>query len=643
MKNIIIIFLISISILQAQKTNHLEIGTNLTGISDWSTEMPFVDLMHCARIFMTQNYEWVSGGENLWDTGVIEKIPKDENGYPLSLPIAIHGTETLQIVHTIWASLAGWPEGIYPLLYDGVGYFEFSGNLYVISKESGIIKLNFTRPQNEDGYFSLKIIKSLANDHIRNIRLLMPGTELSYKSMPYNEEWINKLKQFKALRFMDWGHTNNWGFDNSWEVFDEDSDSVKVDWSKRAEYSNYTWTTSKGVPYEVMIDVCNRTQKDMWICVPFNASDNYIKQLALLLKNQLDPSLKVYVEYSNEIWNWMFGQTHWLQKFGCLAKGKEWPEGIVPYIQNCMDIFSEVFSDEMNRITRVVSVQAGWLDVSKRITFNMRQGSFDAFSVAAYFGLDSTTDAYLDGLGNAATVSDLTFKVRRSRLENEMNWFKDHKNEIGKVLNIPMIYYEGGQHLTPHPFGEEPTYSKVLIDIQRDTSMYNLYTEWFNLLEELADDGNSLFMNFSFVAPLSARYGSWGILESIIQDTNVVPAPKYRAILNYINSTTDVKNLWLEVIDNFNLFQNYPNPFNPITKIEFELPVSCHVNLEVYSIAGELITKLAEGERASGYYNLELNSLKYNLSSGVYIYRLRAVESLTEEVFTSIKKMVLLK
>ncbi len=93
----------------------------------------------------------------------------------------------------------------------------------------------------------------------------------------------------------------------------------------------------------------------------------------------------------------------------------------------------------------------------------------------------------------------------------------------------------------------------------------------------------------------------------------------------------------------FSMQQNYPNPFNPITKIEFELPVSCHVNLEVYSITGELITKLAEGERASGYYSLELNSLKHNLSSGVYIYRLRAVESLTGKVFTSIKKMVLLK
>jgi len=93
----------------------------------------------------------------------------------------------------------------------------------------------------------------------------------------------------------------------------------------------------------------------------------------------------------------------------------------------------------------------------------------------------------------------------------------------------------------------------------------------------------------------------------------------------------------------FELYQNYPNPFNPITKIEFELPVSCNVNLEVYSITGELITKLAEGERASGYYSLELNSLKYNLSSGVYIYRLRAVENTTGKVFTSIKKMVLLK
>lgn len=124
-------------IVTAQTPDKLTIGTNISRLSDWMTEMPFVDLMHNARAWMTSNSVFVEGGKNDWNTGVIDSIPKDENGYPLSLPCYVAGTETLQVVHTIWASLAGWPEGIYSLLYEGNGDFEFFGNLDLLTKENG--------------------------------------------------------------------------------------------------------------------------------------------------------------------------------------------------------------------------------------------------------------------------------------------------------------------------------------------------------------------------------------------------------------------------------------------------------------------------------------------------------------------------
>ena len=49
----------------------------------------------------------------------------------------------------------------------------------------------------------------------------------------------------------------------------------------------------------------------MWVNVPLMADDDYILQFATLLKQQLDPSLAVYVEYSNEIWNGGFSQFAW--------------------------------------------------------------------------------------------------------------------------------------------------------------------------------------------------------------------------------------------------------------------------------------------------------------------------------------------
>ncbi len=53
--------------------------------------------------------------------------------------------------------------------------------------------------------------------------------------------------------------------------------------------------------------------------------------------------------------------------------------------------------------------------------------------------------------------------------------------------------------------------------------------------------------------------------------------------------------------DKFALHQNYPNPFNPSAKIEFDLPVSGNVKLEVYNSVGQIILTLVDGFRDAGY------------------------------------------
>jgi len=97
------------------------------------------------------------------------------------------------------------------------------------------------------------------------------------------------------------------------------------------------------------------------------------------------------------------------------------------------------------------------------------------------------------------------------------------------------------------------------------------------------------------------------------------------------------------IAENFSLYQNYPNPFNPSTIIEYALPNNSRMKLELYSATGELVAVLSEGEMPAGYYTYEFKSGKYNLSSGVYFYRLSAVENGTEKLYTSIKKMIMLK
>ncbi|HZV11726.1 MAG TPA: carboxypeptidase regulatory-like domain-containing protein, partial [Candidatus Kapabacteria bacterium] len=71
-----------------------------------------------------------------------------------------------------------------------------------------------------------------------------------------------------------------------------------------------------------------------------------------------------------------------------------------------------------------------------------------------------------------------------------------------------------------------------------------------------------------------------------------------------------------------NLSQNYPNPFNPATTIDFTLPTEDKVTLTVYSLTGEKVATLINGEtRAAGTYHVAFDMP--TLPNGTYIYRLQ--------------------
>jgi photosystem II stability/assembly factor-like uncharacterized protein len=85
----------------------------------------------------------------------------------------------------------------------------------------------------------------------------------------------------------------------------------------------------------------------------------------------------------------------------------------------------------------------------------------------------------------------------------------------------------------------------------------------------------------------------------------------------------------------FRLEQNYPNPFNPSTTISWELARDEMVSLIIYDIAGKEIATLVSERLGAGKYEITFNAS--NLSSGVYLYRLRAGD------YSETKKLVLLK
>jgi|GEM_PF-3165735 len=91
----------------------------------------------------------------------------------------------------------------------------------------------------------------------------------------------------------------------------------------------------------------------------------------------------------------------------------------------------------------------------------------------------------------------------------------------------------------------------------------------------------------------------------------------------------------------FKLGQAFPNPFNPSTIIQYELPVSGYVVLNVYNIMGKEVASLVNSTQESGYKSLSFNAS--NLGSGVYYYRLTIMGTEHGTVFTDVKRMVLMK
>ncbi len=85
----------------------------------------------------------------------------------------------------------------------------------------------------------------------------------------------------------------------------------------------------------------------------------------------------------------------------------------------------------------------------------------------------------------------------------------------------------------------------------------------------------------------------------------------------------------------YELAQNYPNPFNPSTVISFSVPQATKGTLRVYSIVGELVAELVNGEIAAGTHSFQWNAS--NMPSGVYFYELQT------SAFKKKKKMVLMK
>lgn len=96
-----------------------------------------------------------------------------------------------------------------------------------------------------------------------------------------------------------------------------------------------------------------------------------------------------------------------------------------------------------------------------------------------------------------------------------------------------------------------------------------------------------------------------------------------------------VSNEELEAPQEFALEQNYPNPFNPNTIIKYSIPEASQVSIVVYDLLGKKVAELVNSRKSAGNYTINFDAS--NLTSGLYIYQIRAGS------YTNTKKMTLIK
>ncbi len=483
----------------------LAIGTNLSGFADWVPERPLKNLLKHVRP------EPIAFNDDCfcWDNGNLALLEFDADGYPTQIPQTANGVPN-KVRYVISSEGANLPPGeTYVLLYDGVGDLSVGGGVTVTSNAPGRIEFSV----DVVGNIFFMVNASQMGNHVRNIRILRLADEFADLDVePFYEGFLDKIRPFKALRFMDWGATNH---------------NPVEHWEDRSSLTHFTYATATGVPYEMMVKLSNHLKKDVWLCVPHAADSAYVAQMAALFREQLDPSLTIYLEYSNEVWNWIFAQAHY--NADNAPSNLNYGRAMAMRAGRTFRIWHEVFGDEKTRVKRVLGLQGGFNYLNEQILSHLDPDDWDYGSPSGYVGLDHS-DSGNPILNASSTPSDIIENARNSWAGFRPLVWQDYNNV--KLFGKKIVNYEAGQHFVGNVFGIPYPYQQAMWDAQYSPEIYKLYDD---MIDTVRAWGSRMFGNFSLASPQESVYGSWGVLNDIdIQPPYIETAPKYQALLDNI-------------------------------------------------------------------------------------------------------------
>ena len=324
------------------------------------------------------------GDARIWFPDTMDPGPVDGNGMPTS-------DFNLFALDGAYVRETGGFQGTYALYFNGQAQVaaqggELRGQYYDPGQNLTAARLVVRDPY-PSIWFEFRETRrtadSPANTGVTGLRLMRPIRIGSSESYPpeavFTEEFLALHNRGEVLRFMDFTATNG---------------NIQREWSDRHTPEDLTffgdqdpgyWWQGKGAPWEYAVLLANTLDKDVWVNVPTLASDDYVARLADLLAATLEPERKIYVEYSNEIWNFGFPQWGQVQQLvdadlaadpatsinydGTVKTGgseTDYGIGVPRYwarrILQISDIFRDRFGDAamLTRVRPLFETQAAW-------------------------------------------------------------------------------------------------------------------------------------------------------------------------------------------------------------------------------------------------------------------------------------------
>ena len=372
------------------------------------------------------------------------------------------------------------------------------------------------------GGLAVTIIETDPKDPIRDIHVWLPGAD---RTKRWNPAFLERLKGFGTLRFMDWMDTNH-------------STIIKAEERPVPDDVRYT---VKGVPAEVIADLGNAANADVWVNVGHTWSDALVEATAVALRDKLGAERRVYVEHSNEIWNGIFPQAAFVKNRGVAAELSKDPfEAQLRWharrSAEVHAIFDKVFGAQKNRVVRVLGGWAAnsWSTGVMLDELKDNKSSVDAVAIAPYFG-GSLGEPEQRGEVQGYGLPELMKRLEAS-VDESLAWVKEQKkvcdqrsSEQGKIA---LVAYEGGQHLVGIGPVADDNHVNTLFDAANAApQMKALYLRY---LQGWKNAGGGLFLHFNSTMRPS-KYGRWGAAESMEQPR--AQAPKLDALLTFAEQT----------------------------------------------------------------------------------------------------------